>query len=61
MEVWGELVNEVDGAVATENAEKSEIVKDLRACFRGLDSGKGSIPFIITTLRSVIFRLGENP
>lgn len=34
-----------------------EMAKDLRACERGLESGKGSVPFIITILRATVTKL----
>ena len=39
----------------------AEVKANVRAVMNGLDSGKGSVPFMITCLRACLFHLGEKP
>lgn len=50
------LLTEVEVALAKDCTP--DLVADLTACYKGLSSGQGSVPFIITLIRSVITRLG---
>ena len=62
--------NPLDRAVACVNAcfgiekpeeDLREARKDIAAAIGGLDSGKGSVPFIIACLRAALRKIGGSP